>query len=126
LKIAAVLDGFAQAICAICNYPGDSNHASLVHAAVASWGADKGLFDESSVGATPDQVRFLHAFDLGFMRRRVRFVIAAFNWWYGSVGAEGFPTRQELDSGKALLYEKVAALDALAQLHLPEDADQSE
>jgi patatin-related protein len=126
LKIAAVLDGFAQAICAICNYPVESNHASLVRAAVACWGADKGLFDQSTVGPTPDQLRFLHAFDLGFMRRRVRFVIAAFNWWYGSVGAEGFPTRQELDSGKALLYENIAALDALAHLHLPDDAEQSE
>jgi patatin-related protein len=128
LKIAAVLDGFAQAICTICNYPAESNHASLVRAAVDCWGASTGLYGGSQRDGepTPAQIRFLQAFDLGFMRRRVRFVIAAFNWWYGSVGADGFPTRQQLDSGKAILYENIATLDALAQLHLSESAEQSE
>jgi patatin-related protein len=126
LKIAAVLHGFAQAICTICNYPGESNHASLVRAAVDCWGASKGLYDRSSLGPTPDQIRFLQAFDLGYMRRRVRFVIAAFNWWYGSVGVEGYPTRQQLDSGKAILYENIATLDALAQLCLPDGAEQGD
>ena len=126
LKIAAVLDGFAQAICAICNYPDESNHAALVRAAVDCWGANEGLYDRSSPEPTDKQIRFLQAFDLGFMRRRVRFVIAALNWWYGSVGTEGFPTRQELDRGKALLYENIAALDALAVLHLPAGAEPGE
>jgi patatin-related protein len=130
LKIAAVLDGFAHAICAICSYPEESNHAALVRAAVDCWGAGKGLFggSRSDGGAqpTPEQIRFLQAFDLGFMRRRVRFVIAAFNWWYGSVGLDGFPTRQQLDDGKAILYENIATLDALAQLHLSDGAEQSE
>jgi hypothetical protein len=62
------------------------------------------------------QVSFLQAFDLGFMRRRLRFLIAAFNWWYRCVGTDGFPSRNELDEGKQILYEHVAALDALAQL----------
>lgn len=126
LKIAAVLDGFAQAICAICNYPDESNHAALVHAAVHCWGANEGLYDRSSLKPTDKQIQFLRAFDLGFMRRRVRFVIAALNWWYGSVGTEGFPTREELDSGKALLYENIAALDALAVLHLPDGTEPGE
>ena len=130
LKVAAVLDGFAQAICTVCNYPAESNHAALVRAAVDCWGTGKGLFggSQSDGGAepTPEQIRFLQAFDLGFMRRRVRFVIAAFNWWYGSVGVDGFPTRQQLDGGKAVLYENIATLDALARLHLSEGAEQSE
>jgi patatin-related protein len=126
LKIAAVLDGFARAICTICNYPDESNHAVLVRAAVDCWGANEGLYDRSSPEPTDKQIRFLQAFDLGFMRRRVRFVIAALNWWYGSVGTEGFPTRQELDSGKALLYEKIAALDALAVLHLADGSEPGE
>jgi patatin-related protein len=129
LKTAAVLDGFARAICTICNYPEESNHAALVRAAVDCWGRSKGLYGsgpDGGVQPTPEQIRFLQAFDLGFMRRRVRFVVAAFNWWYGSVGVEGFPTRQQLDSGKAILYENIATLDALAQLHLSEGAEQSE
>lgn len=126
LKIAAVLGGFAQAICTICNYPDESNHAALVRAAVDCWGASEGLYDRSSAEPTEKQIRFLRAFDLGFMRRRVRFVIAALNWWYGSVGTDGFPTRQELDRGKALLYENIATLDALAVLHVSDGAESGE
>ena len=126
LKIAAVLGGFAQAICTICNYPAESNHAALVRAAVDCWGANEGLYDHSSPEPTDKQIQFLRAFDLGFMRRRVRFVIAALNWWYGSIGADGFPTRQELDRGKALLYESIATLDALAVLQLSDGAEPGE
>src|SRR5207253_8996040 len=64
------------------------------------------------------QVQFLRAFDLGFMRRRLRFVVAAFNWWYRCVGVEGFPTRENLDTGKTVLYQNIATLDALAELQV--------
>src|SRR5581483_2006655 len=71
---------------------------------------------------TDEQVKFLQAFDLGFMRRRLRFLIAAFNWWYSCVGLEGFPSRGQLDEGKSVLYGNIAELDALAALQVPDPA----
>jgi patatin-related protein len=144
LKIASVLDGFASSICAICRYPEDSNHAALVREAVRAWARERNLFrggepaDEQPCGAeererpaapepyrpTAEQVAFLRAFDLGFLRRRMRFVIAAFNWWYRCVGQPSFPSRAAVDEGKAILYEAVRELDDLALLRLRPDAAQ--
>src|SRR5262249_25193357 len=83
VKISSVVEGIAPSINAICNYPEESNHAQLVRDTVYAWASSRGLFDEASSDRyrpTEDQVAFLKAFDLGFVRRRARFVIAAFNW----------------------------------------------
>ena len=136
LKISAVVDGLAASINALCNYPKESNHAQLVRAVVRAWARSHDLYgarapaadpcaaeDERSESAEPyrpteAQVDFLRSFDLGFVRRRTRFVIAAFNWWYRCVGREGFPDRSDLDEGKAILYSSVADVDGLALLHV--------
>jgi patatin-related protein len=131
LKISGVLDGFAQSICGICNYPADSNHGYLVRQAVRCWGRGHELYrgveragdaPASAFEPTEEQVKFLQAFDLGFMRRRLRFLIAAFNWWYRSAGEPGFPSREQLDEGKSVLYGNIAELDALAALQVPDPA----
>lgn len=143
-KVSSVVGGIAASINQICNYPRESNHAALVRATVHAWADDRGLFGvppTPPTGADPceaensdrpqepepyrpsdDQVKFLRAFDLGFVRRRTRFVIAALNWWYRCVGKPSFPSRPDLDDGKAILYDSIEELDALAQLDLPEDA----
>src|SRR5205085_1302309 len=36
--------------------------------------------------------------------RRLDFVIAALSWWYDCLGLEGYPTREQLDTAKGLLY----------------------
>jgi patatin-related protein len=129
LKISSVLDGFAAAVCALCNYPPDSNHALLVRSAIHAWGRTEGLYagigrgtsapaEGAAFAPSADQIEFLRAFDLGFMRRRLRFVIAALNWWYGTVGEAGYPSRAALDEGKRFLYGQIAALDALAELRI--------
>jgi patatin-related protein len=134
LKVSSVLDGFASSVCAICNFPAESNHAALVRAAVRAWGRGRGLYagvagdragvprGEAALRLTDTQTEFLRAFDVGFVRRRLRFVIAALNWWYQDVGKQGFPKRAELDEGKQALYGQIATLDALARLRL-DDAD---
>ena len=144
-KISSVVEGITASINAICNYPYESNHAQLVRATAHAWADARGLFrDTPAPPATTDdpcsaeneerpappepyrpsddQINFLRAFDFGFVRRRIRFVIAAFNWWYRCVGVESFPSRADLDDGKAILYDSIADLDALAQLRLPADA----
>jgi patatin-related protein len=139
LKISKVIDGFAHSICLICNYPDESNHALLVRQAAHAWAGRQGLFeglgreedgdpcaDSHDSDRPPDQpiepseaqLRFLQAFDLGFMRRRLRFVVAAFNWWYRCVDREGFPSREDLDQCKATAWRAISTLDALAQLRI--------
>jgi patatin-related protein len=145
LKISNVVDGLAASVSALCNYPKESNHAQLVRATVRAWARSHNLYG-ARAGAPPDpcaaeeeheerpepyrptdeQVSFLRAFDLGFVRRRTRFVIAAFNWWYRCVGVEGFPERSELDGGKTILYETIADIDHLALLRVPADSSADE
>ena len=126
VKISSVVEGIADAINAICNYPEESNHAQLVRDTVYAWAGSRGLFggpgSEEAYRPSDDQVAFLKAFDLGFVRRRARFVIAAFNWWYRCVGVASFPSRDDLDDGKAILYDAIEDLDALGVLRLPADA----
>jgi patatin-related protein len=145
LKISDVIDGFAASICAIRNYPEESNHAQLVREAVRAWGRGKGLLGDGQdregdrpcaaenrerpkepepYRPTDAQVDFLKAFDLGFGRRRIRFVIAAFNWWYRCVGEPTLPSRPDLDDGKAILYAAVADLDRFARLEVDENDDE--
>jgi patatin-related protein len=130
LKISSVLDGFSRALCAVCRYPADSNHAALVRDTVHHWARTADLYHglntttaatSQSVELTSAQLRFLEAFDLGFTRRRLRFMIAAVNWWYANIGTPGYPTRDQLDQGKSLLYQRVATLDALAQVEIAQD-----
>jgi patatin-related protein len=146
LKISNVVDGLADSVNALCNYPKESNHAQLVRAVVRAWARSHDLYG-TRAGApagdpcdaeddhrestepyrpTDEQVSFLRAFDIGFVRRRTRFVIAALNWWYRCVGRDRFPDRTDLDSGKAILYAAVADIDRLAVLHLPSDSPAEE
>jgi hypothetical protein len=144
LKISRVVDGFANAICAICNYPDESNHALIVRQAIRAWAETQGLFEGLGRDAQADpcadsddrprdadqpiepserQIAFLKAFDLGYMRRRLRFVVAAFNWWYRCADRPGFPTREDLDRCKAVTYEAIRRIDLLAQLQLGDEQD---
>jgi patatin-related protein len=144
LKISRVVDGFADSICLICNYPDESNHALLVRQAVRAWAESQGLFEglgrekegdpcadsdeserdpEQPIEPSDRQLAFLRAFDLGFMRRRLRFVVAAFNWWYRCVDKEGFPSREDLDRCKTAAWQAITTLDALAQLRVADKGD---
>jgi patatin-related protein len=106
LKISAAADRYAQTVCAVCDYPGDSNHAMLVRHAVRSWAEKLGLF-ERSTKTTEAQLSFLRNFDLGFGQRRIDFVNAALRWWYRDLreGKPDIPPRSDLDEGKRTLYE---------------------
>jgi hypothetical protein len=123
LKVGGVVDRFARTICAICNYPVESNHALLVRAAVRAWAERQGLYAKAASGRsqtgavevpTEAQSAFLRAFDLGYTVRRLRFVIAALNWWYSCLGQDGFPSRDDLDEGKKIVYGSIGALVRLA------------
>ncbi len=143
LKISSVLDGLASSICSVCDYPDESNQALLVRETVRAWGRQNDLFENVARDAegepcreddedvelpefrpTPGQTQFLQSFDLGYMRRRLRFLVAGVNWWYRCVGEPNFPDRPELDSAKAIIYQTIGTLNALAELRIGEDSDE--
>ncbi|HZJ49402.1 MAG TPA: patatin-like protein [Actinomycetota bacterium] len=113
MKITGVVDRFAEMVCNACDYPATSNHAFATRSVLRTWAAREGLFDRS-VEVLPQQLDFLKSFDLGFGERRLRFVVAAFNWWYRDVGQPGFPSRSELDEGKSRVYQAIAHLSNAA------------
>jgi patatin-related protein len=145
LKLSTVVEGLADSVNMLCNYPEESNHAQLVRAVIRAWAIGQDLYDthaQAQVDQCEDedehreipepyrpneqQVGFLRAFDLGFVRRRTRFVIAAFNWWYRCAEHYRFPDRAALDEGKAILYEAVGEIDRLALLQLPTNSPTEE
>lgn len=111
LKVSGAVDRYAENVCAICDYPGDSNHAMLVRLAIRAWAERLGLF-ERSPETTPAQQAFLRNFDLRFGERRLAFVIAAFRWWYRDLrdGVADIPPRADLDRGKRILYGSLGYL----------------
>jgi patatin-related protein len=109
MRISGVVDGLARGACGICDFPADSNQALLVRGTLRRWAEEAGLF-EKSLEPTEQQLQFLHDFDLGYRRRRLRFVVDGLNGWYARVGEEGYPSRPDLDAGKVLLW---AAIDRL-------------
>jgi len=115
LKIRATLDDYARTVCAVRDFPADSNHAFLVAEAVRELGRTLGLYEES-VTPTATQLAFLRNFDLGYGQRRLLFVIAALRWWYRDLreGKPDIPPRAQLDEGKRVLYDAVERLRSTA------------
>ncbi len=112
LRIRLVLESYADAVARALKFPAGSSPALFVRNVIREWAQSRGLLDKDP-SASPAQRRFLAGVDLGYHDRRLRFVIAAFSWWYRDVGKPGYPTRAELDRVKALLY---GHLERLGQL----------
>ncbi|HEX2026579.1 MAG TPA: patatin-like protein [Nitriliruptorales bacterium] len=114
-KLGAVVDGWADTACRRLEFPDDSNQALFVRQALRGWADRAGLFQKTRLRPVPRQVRFLRDFDLLYSERRLRFVIAGLSWWYDPANESSdfsLPTRSQLDTGKARLYEAVAELRA--------------
>jgi patatin-related protein len=105
-KVSGVVDSFARTICRLGDFPVESNQAAFVRGVVHTWAGTR-LYREVNGRQAPvdDLAAFLRRFDLPYRARRLRFVIDGFNWWYADVGKPGFPTRRDLDEGKAALWE---------------------
>jgi patatin-related protein len=111
LKISGVVDGYAQTVCDVRDFPDDSNHAQLVRAVIRCWAEQRGLFAQQPQ-PTEEQIGFLRMFDLGYGQRRLRLVIAALRWWYRDLqaGKPDAPPRPDLDQGKQILYDATEKL----------------
>lgn len=117
-KIVAVVDRVAALVCRICAFPADSSHELVVRAALRAWAEQRGLLAKLPQ-PSDEQVAFLRALDVGYRVRRLQFVIAAINAWYGEHGpeADDRPPRAELDEVKARLWGRVRDLGLLEAGH---------
>jgi patatin-related protein len=114
LKISGVVDRYATTAGLVCELPPDSTHALLVRSALRRWAETRGLF-EQSIEPTETQVEFLTTFDLGFVERRLRFVIDGLNHLYAKAGQPGYPDRDQIDDAKGRLWDAVGTLrDAMS------------
>ena len=48
LKFGGIIDRYAETVCAVCNYPADSNHAQLVRCVLRQWANDAHLFTQGA------------------------------------------------------------------------------
>jgi patatin-related protein len=123
-KVAGVIDSLADATCALCRYPPESNHAMLTRRIWRGWAERTGLFSEA-LATQGAQSELLDPLDVNFALRRVRFTLAGVNWLYdpppdspaGSLSAaRSWPPpqqREELDRGKARLWGAVKQLEQM-------------
>jgi patatin-related protein len=105
-KISGVVDRLASTACAVCSYPVDTNHAFLVRSVFRGWAERSSLF-EHAFPPSQEQVDFLRNFDLDYGIRRLQFVLAGVNWWYGRLREPGHPARAELDAVKTRLWKAI-------------------
>src|SRR5262249_54698704 len=117
-RLRLTLKRYAAMIADRLGFPDDSYPARFIETVASDWAINAGLLNPVGAATTipenfTEQARFLADVDLDYQTRRIHFVIAAVNWWYRDVGKPGYPTRTELDSAKARLYQHLDELDAL-------------
>jgi patatin-related protein len=104
-KLRSMADELAAVICQQLNYPLNSGHALFVVNILKAWMERRRLLP---VGASinEDQRAFLRLFDIGFRRRRVRFLIKDINARYRLARRPGHrPNTDDLDGLKHALYD---------------------
>jgi patatin-related protein len=139
LRVLTLLETLAGAICALLDYPLDSNHGLLVSATMRAWAQSRGLdpgvsaADRSTVSA---QLDFLRRLDIDFARRRVRFTLAGVNWLYDDIptapavdGADQAALarreRLRIDATKQRMWQEIQRLSQLLGDALAERRDEA-
>lgn len=105
LKLYAVVEGMADVICRLLDYPTGTAQAAFVRAVMLRWGELNGILGTADVDAV--DLEFLRTFDLGYGRRRLTFTIGRLNRFYPSDRRAENETfkREPLNRAKHRLYE---------------------
>ena len=107
-KLRSMVDELRDAICRELNYPALSGHALFVGNVLMTWMERRRTLPVGD-RVTDDQTQFLKLFDIGFRRRRVRFLIKDINAMYKDARLPGRrPGVAELDEMKRALYDLLA------------------
>ena len=113
LKINAVLAYLSLAICRLLHYPAGSRPAILVARIVPAW-AERARIITGKPDLTDKQAEFLQVFDLGYRRRRLRFLVEYVNQLYSPLRIEPpLPPREQVDEVKTELYALIAELQVM-------------
>ncbi len=120
LKISAVLAHLASAICRLLHYPTGSRPAILVARIVPAWAERAGIIT-GEPDLTDEQAEFLQVFDLGYRRRRLRFLVEYVNQLYPP-SPPPLPPREQVDAVKTALYALMAELQVMGSGTWLEDA----
>ncbi len=105
VRVTAVVRQFARALSQQLGHPDDSDRAECIRRIVRVWAERNGY-----LGDDPDpraQRDLIEGFDIGRLRRRLRFVASGVGELYGQPGAPG---RASLDKVRRLLGEHDAKL----------------
>jgi patatin-related protein len=117
LRVRTVIDSYAAIVADALDLPPDSPQASFVTSAMRQWVRSGGLLAQDE---DPDrrvqaaQEALLAGIDLQYHERRIRFLIAAVDWWYRDLSESGLggdvPARAELDAAKGRFYSRLQDL----------------
>jgi predicted acylesterase/phospholipase RssA len=117
VRVHSVLDQFVEVISAesACNYPPESAHRALVEEIIGRWAETRHLTGtpDDPGGDLQEQLKFLEDFDVGYLRRQLRFVIDWINTQYEASGDRPLPDarrRAQLDAVKAAASREVEVL----------------
>jgi patatin-related protein len=126
-KLDSVQTYVARVIASICTIREGTSEARVLDAIVAAWARRRGIVyrgepelpDGTGLAASPPPpwVRFLHAFDVDFRKRRVVFLIQGLNRLYATLADDSGEARRQIDGLKRELYQR---LDRLRRCETPE------
>jgi patatin-related protein len=108
-RVQSIVTDAAAVIAQARGFPPESYQARFVADVLRQWARSEGLFDQEPA-PTPAQLTLLGTLDAGYHARRIRFLVAAVNWWYRDCGRPGYPTRAELDDAKQRFYGHLGEL----------------
>lgn len=111
IRVRSIVDQFAAGICTLCSYrtPGvENNVQSFVGLIVEAWAKSEGYIGDRP--AEQKQADLVRQFDVGYLRRRLAFVVEGINQLYGQQGA---PPRLDLNRAKAALYDGIDELSGV-------------
>lgn len=121
-RLDEVGGGLAKMICLARRFPSGSNQATATALITAAW-IDRRLgldprpgTDDREALLAPGVRTFLAEFDMGFQRRRLRFIVDGVIALYSKLDAGKIPGRAELDGLKRSLYDGVTALDRVSHV----------
>jgi hypothetical protein len=127
VRVHSVLDQLVTVIASerACNYPPDSAHRALVRKIVERWAMERELVGSPGKpgGDLQAQLAFLEEFDVGYLRRQLRFVVDWINIQYQGDEEGHLPDaarRRQLDAVKAAAAREIDELTSFVDGASPE------
>jgi patatin-related protein len=112
IRAHSIVEQFAAGICQVCDYRDEqSNVAFLIRLIVDAWARRRRLIGDDV--DTGERRNLLNLFDLGYTRRRFAFVLQGINQLYHPKDGQQAPSREQLDSAKTALYDRIGELRTL-------------